>query len=156
MKKVVMLIVFGLIINGCVNPMYKTIKELENTKFDNSQDIITSRKALNLVEKDLLDSLKLLFPEDIILQTNDTVWSKVMSDAKLAILEGITPPDSLLQISNSVNLKDGKKQTFAKISFPFVNKKENAKTTYVNMVVSENKLYGLFVGKYPFGMHILK
>jgi len=155
MKKLIILIAFLAV--GCTDLVNNAIDNLENTQFDNTQEILVAKRALNVAEKGLVDSLKLMFSKDVLLKTKDDVWRKVVKDVQQVVAQGTMPPDSLLQVSNTVNVKIGKKQSFSKISFPYARKMgDKDSLMYINIVVSENKLYGLTVAKYPFGLHILR
>jgi len=152
--KYLFFLLFSTILLSCENPYFKAINELKNTEFQNDSELLTAKKAIKFIEQNQLDSLKSMFPERIIATATDSIWSDLMAKGQKAISESKFPYDSLVQISNTINIIEGKKQTFAKLSFPFTNEKDSTK--FINIITSENQLYGLDVGNYPFGMRIIE
>lgn len=138
---------------SCGNPYYKAIKELKNTDFQNDSELLTAKKAIKFIEENKLDSLKSMFPEKIKATATDSIWIELMEKGQKVISKSEFPSDSLVQISNTINVLGGEKQTFAKLSFPFT--KEDS-TKFINIITSENQLYGLDVGDYPFGRRIIE
>ena len=147
-------ILFSITILSCGNPYSKAINELKNTEFQNDSELLTAKKAIEFIRQNQLDSLKSMFSEKIIATATDSIWKDLMEKGQIAISESKFPSDSLVQISNTINILENKKQTFAKLSFPFTNDKISTK--FINIITSENQLYGLDVGDYPFGRRIIE
>jgi hypothetical protein len=152
-KNIICLLVLFCFVS-CGNPYYKAIHQFKNTEFQNDQELFTAKRAIKFIEQNQLDSLKSMFPEKIIASATDSIWSDLMTKGQKAIGESNFPNDSLVQISNTINVIEGEQQTFAKMSFPFIDKSQA--TTYINIVASENQLFGLDVGDYPFGRRIVE
>ncbi len=150
------LIILLIILSSCANPYYRAIKELKNTEFNNNPELVTAKKALKFIEHNQLDSLKSMFPEKIIENATDSIWQELMSKGQTAILKSNFPSDSLVQITNTINIIDGKRQVFARLSFPFTNQTSKDSTKYINLITSENQLHGLYIANYPFGLRIIE
>jgi len=125
-------LLFTITILSCRNPYSKAINELKNTEFQNDSEILTAKKAIGFIEQNQLDSLKSMFPEKIITTATDSIWRDLMGKGQKAISESKFPSDSLVQISNTINILEGRKQTFAKLSFPFTN--EISSTKFINII----------------------
>ena len=152
--KHLVILLFTTIILSCGNPYSKAINKLKNTEFRNEPGLLTAKKAILFIEQNQLDSLKSMFPEKIIARATDSIWRDLMEKGQKAISESNFPSDSLVQISSTINILENKKQTFTKLSFPFTNKKNSG--MFINIITSENQLYGLDVGDYPFGRRIIE
>ncbi|WP_147296597.1 hypothetical protein [Flagellimonas nanhaiensis] len=139
---------------SCGNPYSRAINELKNTEFKNDSELLTAKKAIGFIKENQLDSLKSMFPEKIIATATDSIWRDIMEKGQKAISESKFPSDSLVQISNTINILEDKKQIFAKLSFPFTDEKDSSQ--FINIITSENQLYGLNVGDYPFGRRIIE
>lgn len=139
---------------GCGNPYYEAIHQLKDAEFQNDKELLTAKKAIKFIEQDQLDSLKSMVPQKILATTPDSIWGYLITKGQKAINQSNLPNDSLVQISNTINIMEGKRQTFAKMSFPFTN--ESEATTYINIVTSENQVFGLNVGDYPFGRRLVE
>ncbi len=147
-------LLFFITILSCGNPYFKAINELKNTDFQNDSELLTAKKAIGFIEHDQLDSLKSMFPEKIIATVPDSIWRDQLEKGQKAISESKFPSDSLVQVSNTINISKGKKQIFAKLSFPFTNEKDS--TRFINVITSERQLYGLYVADYPFGIRFIE
>lgn len=156
MKNILPYIALSLIFCGCWNPLNQAIKDLENAEFNNAYELITAKKAISFIENSELDSLKKMFPYEILKSEKDIEWEDIMINGSKAIESNNMPPDSLVEISNTINVDNGVKQIFAKLSFPFVTNNEDAQKMYINLITSQGKLYGLNVGEHPFGLRIVE
>jgi len=155
-KDLISFILFAFLFCGCWNPTYQALKELENTTFENAPELITAKRAIKFIETSQLDSLKNMFPTEMANATKESIWEDIMTNGSKAINLYTMPPDSLVKISNTINLNNGSKQIVTKLSFPYYSKEMKSKKTYINLATSEGKLYGLNVGDYPFGMRIVE
>lgn len=156
MKHLLSYIGFTLLLCGCWNPTYQAFRELENTQFENTLELITAKKAISFIESSQLDSLKEMFPSEILKSAKDSDWEDIMVNGRKAIESNNMPPDSLVEISNTININNGVKQIFAKLSFPFIISDVGSQKMYINLITSQGKLYGLNVGEHPFGMRFIE
>lgn len=150
------LLLYILFLTSCGNPYYKAAKELENTKFDNDPELKTARKAIGFIESNQLDSLISMFPEKIVEAAPNNVWKEVIAKGQVAISNSDFPADSLVEISNTINMTEGKRQIFSRLSFPFTDRATKDSTKYINIITSEKRLYGLGVDDYPFGIRMVE
>jgi len=112
---------------------------------EDGEELLLAKKSLKFIEFSMHDSLKYVFNDEILKQSNSDQLDWLFEKGKSIMANNEYPNDSMITVSTIIKKSILGEETFKEFVFPFVNNEKPDSTMYFKITIVDSEIHRLIL-----------